>query len=340
MKISEFAKRSGVTVKTLLHYDKIGLLKPSRKTDAGYRIYCDDDFTKLQQITTLKFVGLSLEEIKHLLSEKGQDIGSIIDVQTKALEEKKKHIETVITALNKAKGKIQSNSFLEVQELIDIIRITNMEIKAKQRFNNACKQYITDSYYWRAKTAELINELVKPDVNDVILDLGCGTGKQLIELSKNVKSAIGLDISEGMLKQAKENVENEGINNIELYIGSFEEPNLNVDLRRKHITKIISNYALHHLTTEYKQKAIENMINIGGEELQSIIIGDLMFFENPNDHREEFALVGYGPEVDFPSSIEELMNCFLNFDFTIEVHKVHPLVGVIVANRNKNGNKI
>ncbi|WP_396151951.1 class I SAM-dependent methyltransferase [Clostridium sp.] len=215
-----------------------------------------------------------------------------------------------------------------------------MEIKAKQRFNNACKQYITDSYYWRAKTAELINELVKPDVNDVILDLGCGTGKQLIELSKNVKSAIGLDISEGMLKQAKENVENEGINNIELYIGSFEEPNLNVDLRRKHITKIISNYALHHLTTEYKQKAIENMINIGGEELQSIIIGDLMFFENPNDHREEFALVGYGPEVDFPSSIEELMNCFLNFDFTIEVHKVHPLVGVIVANRNKNGNKI
>ncbi|GEM_PF-478275 len=340
MKISEFAKKSGVTVKTLLHYDKIGLLKPSRKTDAGYRIYCDDDFTKLQQITTLKFVGLSLEEIKHLLSEKGQDIGSIIDVQTKALEEKKKHIETVVTALNKAKGKIQSNSFLEVQELIDIIRITNMEIKAKQRFNNACKQYVTDSYYWRAKTAELINELVKPNVNDVILDLGCGTGKQLIELSKNVKSTIGVDISEGMLKQAKENVESEGINNIELYIGSFEEPNLNIDLKRKHITKIISNYALHHLTTEYKEKAIENMINIGGEELQSIIIGDLMFFEDPEGHKEEFALVGYGPEVDFPSHVKELRNCFSNFDFNIEIYKLHPLVGIIVANSNKNADKI
>jgi len=210
-----------------------------------------------------------------------------------------------------------------------------MEVKAKQRFNNACKQYVTNSYYWRAKTAELINELVKPNIDDVILDLGCGTDKQLIEISKKVKLAIGVDISEGMLKQAKENVENEGVRNIELYIGSFEEPSLNIDLQRKHITKIISNYALHHLTTEYKQKAIENMIDIGGENLQSVIIGDLMFFENPETHKEEFALVGYGPEVDFPSSIEELMNCFLNFDFTIEVHKLHPLVGVIIANSNK-----
>jgi hypothetical protein len=164
-------------------------------------------------------------------------------------------------------------------------------------------------------------------------------GKQLIELSQKVKLAIGVDISEGILKQAKENVENQAVRNIEFYTGSFEEPNLNVDLKRKHITKIISKYALHHLTTEYKQKAIEKMINVGGEDLESIIIGDLMFFENPNDHKEKFALVGYGPEVDFPSSVEELRSCFSNFDFNIEMHKLHPLVGVIVANSNKNVDK-
>jgi len=84
---------------------------------------------------------------------------------------------------------------------------------------------------------------------------------------------------------------------------------------------------------EYKQKAIEKMINIGGENLQNIVIGDLMFFENPDDFREEFSIVGYGPEVDSPSSVEELMNCFSNYDFTLEVHKLHPLVGVIIANR-------
>lgn len=335
MKISEFARRSGVTVKTLLHYDKIGLLQPSLKTEAGYRIYCDEDFIKLQQITTLKFIGLSLEEIKQLINTKGQNIESIISVQIRALEEKKKHIETVITALNKAEKQIQNNSVLEVVQLIDIIKITNMETVAKQRFNNASKQYITDSYYWRSKTAEIINQLVDPNMNDVVLDLGCGTGKQIIELSRKVKLAIGVDISDGMLRQAKENIENEKVHNVELYTGTFEEPNLNVDLQKKCVTKIISNYALHHLTTIYKQKAIEKMINIGGENLQSIIIGDLMFFENPNDYREEFSLVGYGPEVDFPSSVEELTNCFLNFDFTVEVHRLHPLVGVVVANRNK-----
>jgi len=299
LKISEFAKRSGVTVKTLLHYDKISLLQPSLKTEAGYRIYCDEDFIKLQQITTLKFIGLSLEEIKQLIIKKGQNIESIISIQTKALEEKKKHIETVIIALNKAEKQIQNNSFLEVEQLIDIIKITNMETSAKQRFNNASKQYITDSYYWRSKTAEIINQLVKPNMNDVVLDLGCGNGKQIIELSRKVKLAIGVDISDGMIRQAKENIENEKVYNIELYIGTFEDPNLNVDLQKKCVTKIISNYALHHLTTIYKQKAIQKMINIGGENLQSIIIGDLMFFEDPNDYKKEFSSVGYGPEVDF-----------------------------------------
>ena len=61
-----------------------------------------------------------------------------------------------------------------------------------------------------------------------------------------------------------------------------------------------------------------------------------MFFGNPNDYREEFSVVGYSTEVDFPSSAEELVNCFSNFGFTIEVHKLHPLVVVIVANKNLN----
>lgn len=336
MKISEFAKRSGVTVKTLRYYDKIGVLQPSIKTDIGYRIYCDEDFIKLQQITTLKFIGLSLEEIKKLVNNKSENLENIIDIQTKALEENQKHIEVVLMALNKAKKQIKEKGFLEVKQLIDITKITNMETRAKQRFNNASKQYVTDSYDWRSKSAELINELVKPNVNDVLLDLGCGTGKQIVELSQKIKLAFGIDISEGMIEQAKENIENEGLLNIEFYIGTFEEPNLNVDLNKKSITKIISNYALHHLTTTYKEKAIEKMISIGGESLQSIVIGDLMFFENPEDYTNEFSEVGYGPEVDFPSRVEELEKCFLNFGFTVEVHKLHPLVGVIVANRNTN----
>ena len=127
MKIGEFAKRSGVTVKTLLHYDKIGLLNPSEKTDSGYRIYCEDDFLKLQQITTLKFIGLSLNEISHIINESGENLENMISIQKKALEEKKKHIDSVINVFNKAKNKAKENEFLDVNNLINIIKITNME---------------------------------------------------------------------------------------------------------------------------------------------------------------------------------------------------------------------
>ena len=127
LKISEFAKRAGVTVKTLLHYDKIGLLKPSQKTVSGYRVYCEDDFLKLQQIITLKFIGLSLTEISEILSKTDSSLEHIISIQKKALEEKKKHIESVITVFNKAENQIKDEGFLEVEKLIDIIKITNME---------------------------------------------------------------------------------------------------------------------------------------------------------------------------------------------------------------------
>jgi len=214
------------------------------------------------------------------------------------------------------------------------INETNIEIRTKQRFNNANKNYNTDTYYWRSKTAEIINEFLKPNINDVILDLGCGTGKQLIHLSPKIKLAIGIDISDGMIERAQETVKCKGIRNIEFYLGTFEEPNLNVNVNKKGVTKIISNYALHHLTTIYKQQAIKKMINVGGETLQRIIIGDLIFFDNPNSFKDQFHLVGYNPEVDFPSCAEELVDCFSNFGFTVEIHKLHSLVGIIVANKN------
>ncbi len=51
---SAFAERAGVTVRTLHHYDRLGLLKPSSYTASGYRLYGERDFARLQQITTLK----------------------------------------------------------------------------------------------------------------------------------------------------------------------------------------------------------------------------------------------------------------------------------------------
>lgn len=66
-KIGELASQCGITVRTLHHYHQIGLLVPSEFTEAGHRIYTKADASKLQQILSLKQLGLSLEEIYNFI---------------------------------------------------------------------------------------------------------------------------------------------------------------------------------------------------------------------------------------------------------------------------------
>ena len=80
-KPSEFAKLAGITVRTLHHYDKLGILKPSDFTDAGYRLYRDRDFATLQQIATLKFIGLSLTQIGAFLESQDFDLEQALSDQ-------------------------------------------------------------------------------------------------------------------------------------------------------------------------------------------------------------------------------------------------------------------
>ena len=62
----EFARMAHVTLRTIRYYDKQNILKPSYVTESGARFYTDEDFTRLQQILLLKFLGFSLKVIKTL----------------------------------------------------------------------------------------------------------------------------------------------------------------------------------------------------------------------------------------------------------------------------------
>ena len=211
MKIGEFAKRSGVTIKTLLHYDKIGLLKPSQKTESGYRIYCEDDFLKLQQITTLKFIGLSLNEITHILHESGEDLENMISIQKKALEEKKKHIDAVIDVFNKAKNTAKKNGFLDANNLIDIIKITNMESRVREQYKSDKNLNIRSNLHsYNINKVDFdkwcFSQINFPK-NARILELGCGTGKLWFKNKESINKDLNItlsDFSKSMLKIAKD----------------------------------------------------------------------------------------------------------------------------------------
>src|SRR3954467_515981 len=69
LKVGELAKRAGLTVRTLHHYDEIGLLKPSLHTEAGHRLYTAGDVARLQQVISLRQLGFSLPEVRDCLNQ-------------------------------------------------------------------------------------------------------------------------------------------------------------------------------------------------------------------------------------------------------------------------------
>jgi DNA-binding transcriptional MerR regulator len=70
-KVGELARRTGLTVRTLHHYDEMGLLKPSLHSEAGYRLYTRADVARLQQVLSLRQLGFALEEIRDCLDRPG-----------------------------------------------------------------------------------------------------------------------------------------------------------------------------------------------------------------------------------------------------------------------------
>src|SRR5258707_13822338 len=98
---SEFADLAGVTVRTLHHYDRLGLLKPQRNR-SGYRLYRESDLERLEQIGALKVLGLPLKDIRKLLDSAAPELPDALRMQRSALEQKRKLLDRAIAAIRQA----------------------------------------------------------------------------------------------------------------------------------------------------------------------------------------------------------------------------------------------
>lgn len=87
VKVGELAKRAGLTVRTLHHYDEIGLLKPSGRSSSGYRLYNESDVARLHAIQALRQLGLSLAKIGDMLEEEEASLPAIVARQIRALDQ-------------------------------------------------------------------------------------------------------------------------------------------------------------------------------------------------------------------------------------------------------------
>lgn len=123
----DFARLAGVTVRTLHHYDRLGLLKPNGYTASGYRLYGEQAFARLQQIVTLKFIGLSLKQIKILLAQHELDLPATLRLQRKLIEQQRVHLDAVLAVIERAERISASGVELDWAAFNGINEVINMQ---------------------------------------------------------------------------------------------------------------------------------------------------------------------------------------------------------------------
>lgn len=105
---NQFARRAGVTVRTLHYYDRMGLLRPSGRTHAGYRLYAGRDLARLEQIVALKFIGFPLKQIRELLDRRPLDLAATLRMQRAIMEEKRRLLALAVEAIERAERLVSS----------------------------------------------------------------------------------------------------------------------------------------------------------------------------------------------------------------------------------------
>ncbi len=123
-KVGELAKRTGLTVRTLHYYDEIGLLSPSRRTDAGYRLYTPGDVARLQQITSLRSLGFPLDEIRDCLDRPDVSVRRVIELHIERLREQValrralcRRLEAIVAQLSAA-AEVSVEEFMQAMEVM------------------------------------------------------------------------------------------------------------------------------------------------------------------------------------------------------------------------------
>ncbi|GAA0757888.1 MerR family transcriptional regulator [Ideonella azotifigens] len=118
LKVGELARRAGLTVRTLHHYDSIGLLRPSARAENDYRLYNQDDVARLHAIQALQGLGLTLEEVGRLLAEDGARMPQIIERQLLALQQQIRQAQALQQRLELMQQRFHEGQGPELDELL------------------------------------------------------------------------------------------------------------------------------------------------------------------------------------------------------------------------------
>ncbi len=142
LKVSEVAALAGVTVRTLHHYDEIGLVRPSGRSEAGYRLYAPADVERLQQVLFFRELDFALDEIQRILNDPDFDLGAALRLQRRLLEERSVHVNALIAAVDAAIQSHEKGTAMTAQERLQVFGDFNPaehEAEAEQRWGETAE---------------------------------------------------------------------------------------------------------------------------------------------------------------------------------------------------------
>lgn len=135
-KVSELGTLAGLTIRTLRYYDQIGLYSPSAHSESGHRLYTESDIERLQQIQSLKELGLSLDEIKSVLAGNHVSLSDILTLQIARLKENLRVQEKLLRELEHVSSLMMRNAPLTVEDftkLLGAMRVSHERYFAELR---------------------------------------------------------------------------------------------------------------------------------------------------------------------------------------------------------------
>ena len=171
MTSGEIAKKAGVSQKAIRLYDEKGLLRPAGYSEGNYRLYDEESLSMLNKIVALKKIGFSLEDIRDSLSSgKAEDIRSALELQLRAMEEKRYSINMVIDTIQRTLSR--KGDDLNWDDVSDIVKGVSLD-QELDRSHWFAQLHTVPGEDWY----ETIYHSLDGKCTGKVLDLGCGFGK-------------------------------------------------------------------------------------------------------------------------------------------------------------------
>lgn len=160
--VGQLAKVTGLTVRALHHYDAIGLLSPSQRSDAGYRLYGQGDIIKLFRVQALQRLGLSLAEIEGVLDRAGTALPALIARQVETLDKQIEQATTLRHRLSELQLALARGSDPSADDWLDAVElITVYEQHCSPRELARLLDHKADATEWRVIVDEVRAALVE-----------------------------------------------------------------------------------------------------------------------------------------------------------------------------------